>query len=407
MPSDGFAEGAVLGASLGNSIAQGVAEWRQIQLEKRQQKEFEAGIGLYNQRTLSARQGMDGQTAQQLSSYENQVKRYPDAQIVQRPTGGVDDSGAAELESVIRTPEGDIPIAQVQQLRARKRQTDGQMVMADIDALMELQSRYPDNPKIKQFVASTYQGIQAKQEIQYRQFQQQLVTMERAQAQQQLALDQQKLQEQKRQFDLAPQRQQAQEKVQTDEGIRRDTARIAAQKQADLEVEGVKAGTKTGPQPTEYQRKLALLAPRAEEALQVLDSLDYDRTTATAGVESMLPNAFKGAKRQKLEQAQLQFVDAVLRAESGATVTKDEVARNIPKYFPQYGDDPEVVAQKKQARETAAAGLREQAAGGAPVPSRQPPGGLSPQEQQLIDAVKAGQMTPDEARARRAQLRAR
>lgn len=415
MASDAFLAGQALGSTLANAVTTGVAQWKQIQLQKQQQKEFEGAVGLYNQRTQTARQAVDPQDGNLLKQYEQQAQRYPQATMEQRPTGGVrEEDGQAETEPVIRTPEGDIPMNQVLQLRARKQQLDTQLTLSDIDALMELQARYQNNPLVKQFVASTYSGIQAKQQLRFKQTQQQLLLMEREQAQQRLQLDQERLQEEQRQFDAGPEREREKERFQTDEGIRQDAARIDRQKGADLEVEGVRAQNKPEKAPTELQTKLRQLAPRAQQALEQIEALEggegadklYDRTGAAAALESVTPNALRSGKRQQYEQAQLQFVNSVLRAESGATITDNELTKGVRQYFPQAGDSPETVAQKRQARETAVQGLFSAAGVEAP-PKAAAAGGLSSEEQSLIDAVRAGKMTPDEARERRKALRAR
>jgi hypothetical protein len=54
---------------------------------------------------------------------------------------------------------------------------------------------------------------------------------------------------------------------------------------------------------------------------------------------------------QKYEQAQRDFVNAVLRPESGATITDTEFANAKKQYFPQVGDTPAVIKQKQEARE--------------------------------------------------------
>lgn len=58
------------------------------------------------------------------------------------------------------------------------------------------------------------------------------------------------------------------------------------------------------------------------------------------------------------QQAQRNFVNAVLRRESGAVISDEEFANAAQQYFPQPGDSPAVVAQKAQNRMTAIAGVR-------------------------------------------------
>ena len=63
-------------------------------------------------------------------------------------------------------------------------------------------------------------------------------------------------------------------------------------------------------------------------------------------------------KTQQVEQAQRNFVNAILRQESGAAIADSEFANAQKQYFPQPGDSKQVILQKKQNRETAIAGLQ-------------------------------------------------
>jgi len=56
---------------------------------------------------------------------------------------------------------------------------------------------------------------------------------------------------------------------------------------------------------------------------------------------------------QQYRQAREDWVRAKLRRESGAVIGNDEMAREIQVYFPQPGDSPAVIQQKKAAREVA------------------------------------------------------
>jgi hypothetical protein len=67
------------------------------------------------------------------------------------------------------------------------------------------------------------------------------------------------------------------------------------------------------------------------------------------------------ANSQKAEQAQRNFVNAVLRQESGAAIADTEFANAKKQYFPQPGDGPDVIAQKAANRKTVIAGFRNNA----------------------------------------------
>lgn len=77
--------------------------------------------------------------------------------------------------------------------------------------------------------------------------------------------------------------------------------------------------------------------------------------------ESVVPegaaNPMRSSEYQKYRQAAMQWVRAKLRKESGATISDSEFEGDFRTYFPQYGDGPDVIAQKKAAREDAARGV--------------------------------------------------
>jgi hypothetical protein len=90
------------------------------------------------------------------------------------------------------------------------------------------------------------------------------------------------------------------------------------------------------------------------------------------------PNATKSADRQSYEQAQKNFVNAVLRKESGASISESEFRNARQQYFPQPGDGAKVLAQKERNRAQAIAGLKAVGSGD-PVPDApNPPSGSGP-----------------------------
>jgi len=68
-------------------------------------------------------------------------------------------------------------------------------------------------------------------------------------------------------------------------------------------------------------------------------------------------NWTQSAEQQQVEQAQRDFINAALRRESGAAIADSEFANARQQYFPQPGDSPEVIAQKKQNRALATRGI--------------------------------------------------
>jgi len=114
---------------------------------------------------------------------------------------------------------------------------------------------------------------------------------------------------------------------------------------------------------TEGQSKALLFGTRMQEANGILDEL------ATNGVTTSLPgsragfgvgaaiNALQPADRQRLDQAKRDFLNAVLRRESGAVIADTEFSNGDKQYFPQPGDGEAVIAQKKRNREVAMRGI--------------------------------------------------
>ncbi|HYE22719.1 MAG TPA: hypothetical protein VD998_03975, partial [Verrucomicrobiae bacterium] len=64
-----------------------------------------------------------------------------------------------------------------------------------------------------------------------------------------------------------------------------------------------------------------------------------------------MPSWLQGSDMQSYQQAQRNFLNAVLRRESGAVISPSEFAEGRKQYFPQPGDKPAVIAQKKANRD--------------------------------------------------------
>ena len=98
------------------------------------------------------------------------------------------------------------------------------------------------------------------------------------------------------------------------------------------------------------QRLAAGFATRIEQSGSVIDRLGKDFT----GVFSRFPTleGFKSEDRKLLEQAERNFVNAVLRRESGAAISPEEFVSAEKQYFPQRGDGEAVLNQKAENRTT-------------------------------------------------------
>jgi hypothetical protein len=122
--------------------------------------------------------------------------------------------------------------------------------------------------------------------------------------------------------------------------------------------------------PTEFQGKAGMFGNRAQEADRIISELEgkyspsgintkqaLGRTPLIGGGLEAASNMALSDSSQKAEQAQRDFVNAILRLESGAAISQGEFDNARKQYFRQPGDAPAVIAQKAQNRKTAIQGL--------------------------------------------------
>ena len=113
--------------------------------------------------------------------------------------------------------------------------------------------------------------------------------------------------------------------------------------------------------PTESQFNAALYGRRMETANDVIAQLanrGFDRTSYGMGLQTYLPMAMRSKDLKVQEQAERNFINAILRRESGAAISPGEFESGSQQYFPRAGDSSEVLANKLQNREQAIAGLK-------------------------------------------------
>lgn len=117
---------------------------------------------------------------------------------------------------------------------------------------------------------------------------------------------------------------------------------------------------------TESQGKAMGFGTRMAEAHEILSTVGQDGAVKPSlmkgalesvpligGALSVLGNAVASPEQQMVEQAQRNFINAVLRRESGAVISPEEFKNAAMQYFPQPNDDARTVEQKRRARETA------------------------------------------------------
>jgi hypothetical protein len=126
---------------------------------------------------------------------------------------------------------------------------------------------------------------------------------------------------------------------------------------------GAPIGAKDKPM-TDAQAKAALFGSRMEAADKIINDL------AAQGVNKSIPgsrapfgvgaaiNVVAPEKRQMLDQAKRDFINATLRRESGAVISPEEFDNAEKQYFPQPGDSDAVMQQKARNRAIATRGIQ-------------------------------------------------
>jgi hypothetical protein len=112
--------------------------------------------------------------------------------------------------------------------------------------------------------------------------------------------------------------------------------------------------------PTVDESKNAGFALRVKEAMDIFSNLENDISkvsTTKQLIQRNLPDIAKSSLFQQQEQAERNFINSILRRESGAAISPSEFDNARKQYFPQPGDSPEVLAQKKANRTTSLQGL--------------------------------------------------
>ena len=123
-------------------------------------------------------------------------------------------------------------------------------------------------------------------------------------------------------------------------------------------------------QKTPAQNVATQYADKADQANRSISEMiggGFNPAGVGGALNEVTPNFMKSDNFQASEQAARQFVNAILRRESGAAIPPAELENYKKQYWPQVGDRQKVLEQKSNARLLAIAGLREE---GALVPSQ-------------------------------------
>jgi hypothetical protein len=135
-------------------------------------------------------------------------------------------------------------------------------------------------------------------------------------------------------------------------------------------------GTLNGKTQTETERLTEGYANRMAEADAIVGQLGEQFAKPESFFGQLAPNVLKSEDRQKFEQAQRNFINAVLRRESGAVISDEEFTNARLQYFPQPGDSAGALQQKAQNRRGVVANMYSTA--NVPMPEYQAPQGTTP-----------------------------
>lgn len=117
--------------------------------------------------------------------------------------------------------------------------------------------------------------------------------------------------------------------------------------------------------PSADQFKAGVFAKRMGQAEDVFGKLEadgYNRADKLSGAAAtILPGAMQGDNTKKQEQAERNFVNALLRRESGSAISSEEFSSAEQQYFPRAGDSADLIEQKRQNRELATQGMTAEA----------------------------------------------
>lgn len=113
---------------------------------------------------------------------------------------------------------------------------------------------------------------------------------------------------------------------------------------------------------TEGQSKDTTFAVRAEGALPLIDKYGDALTSLPESAAGSLPggvgNYLQSPEYQQAQQAGKEWLQAILRKDTGAAITKEETEEYGSVYLPRPGDSPDVLAQKKASRTRALEALK-------------------------------------------------
>ena len=129
-----------------------------------------------------------------------------------------------------------------------------------------------------------------------------------------------------------------------------------------MNADGTFEFSETGDLPnlTEGQGKATLFGTRMSEAQDIINTVENEGTSIYNAIIGNIPfvgNLATSNEFKVYNQAKQDFINAILRFESGAAIGQNEFDRADAQYFPQPGDTPQVIANKRRNRDIAIAAM--------------------------------------------------
>ena len=124
-----------------------------------------------------------------------------------------------------------------------------------------------------------------------------------------------------------------------------------------LRVEKEAAGTKD----QNAARGFGKRVEAAEKAFNDVKGKGYDRSDLSSAAGAKLPNVLRTDAAVQNEQAERNFINAVLRRESGAAISDSEFKSGETQYFPRAGDGEDTLKQKAENRRMVLEGMKKEA----------------------------------------------
>lgn len=144
-----------------------------------------------------------------------------------------------------------------------------------------------------------------------------------------------------------------------------DQAGIENAQKMNMELQRDAIKRQTEPMTVE-QGKLATFADRLQQAekdlgTDLVKASQLSMKERAAGEVPVVGNYLVSSNYQKARQAERNFINAVLRRESGAVISPEEFANARQQYFPQPGDSEDVLTQKAANRQAVIQGFMREA----------------------------------------------